>query len=214
MKTDTIEQMIKDCISQAVAISELGELVVAVAESRGRSPGQAEIDAGCKFICDYIQQVPYMIKIGWTSAANVGLEAEMMGILDAVKSYWYQDNDIIPDHLGVIGLLDDAYCSLTSLQSVSDHYRLQTGKYLFPTDLTSANTLIRDFLGDPYGPELDQFVTVTLRDAGIMEAVQAMASKEKQLDFSKQGTIWNHGSVDSMDTTPLEGLGLGLGETD
>jgi len=208
MKTETIEQMISDCFGEAVAISELAELVSAIAESRGKAPDGTTVKAGCKFICDYIEQVPYMIKIGWTSAVNVGLETEIRGILDAVTSYWYKDNDIIPDHLGVIGLLDDAYCSLTSLQAVSDHYRLQTGKYLFPTDLTSANKLIREFLGDPYGPELDQFVNLTLHDAGIMDAVQAMASKEKQLDFSKQGTIWNHGSVDSMDTTPLEGLGL------
>ena len=212
MKTDTIEQMISDCCGEAVAIADLAELVGAVAESHGSSPDKAAIDAGCIFVCDYIQQVPYMIKIGWTSAVNVGLETEIKGILDAVTSYWYQDNDIIPDHLGIIGLLDDAYCSLTSLQAVSDHYRLQTGKYLFPTDLTSANRIIREFLGDPYGPELDQFVAKTLHDAGIMDAVQAMASKEKQLDFSKQGTIWNHGSVDSMETAAL--LNLGLGEQD
>ncbi len=209
MNTDTIEQMISDCYGEAVALSDLAELVVAVAESRGKSPGRETIDSSCTFICDYIQQVPYIIKIGWTSAMNVGLEAEIKGILDAVTSYWYQDNDIIPDHLGVIGLLDDAYCSLTSLQAVSDHYRLQTGKFLFPIDLTSANKIIREFLGDPYGPELDQFVIKTLHDAGIMDAVKAMASKEKQLDFSNKGTIWNHGSVDSMDTTALHGLGLG-----
>jgi uncharacterized membrane protein YkvA (DUF1232 family) len=212
MKTETIEQMISDCFEEAVAITELGELVSAIAESRGNSPDEASVNAGCTFICDYIQQVPYMIKIGWTSAINVGLDTEIKGILDAVTSYWYQDNDIIPDHLGVIGLLDDAYCSLTSLQSVSDHYRLQTGKYLFPMDLTSANKMIREFLGDPYGPELDQFVANTLHDAGIMDAVQAMASKEKQLDFSKQGTIWNHGTVESMDTAALRHLGLGKEE--
>ena len=212
MKTDTIEQMISECFGEAVAISDLAELVSAVAESHGSSPDQVTTNAGCKFICDYIQQVPYMIKIGWTSAVNVGLEAEIKGILDAVTSYWYQDNDIIPDHLGVIGLLDDAYCSLTSLQAVSDHYRLQTGKFLFPTDLTSANRIIREFLGEPYGPELDQFVSKTLHDAGIMEAVQAMASKEKQLEFRNQGTIWNHGSVDSIDTAAM--LDLGLGEQD
>lgn len=212
MNTDTIERMISECYGEPVAITDLAELVVAVAESHGRSPDKASIDAGCTFICDYIQQVPYMIKIGWTSAVNVGLEVEIREILDAVTSYWYLDDDIIPDHLGVIGLLDDAYCSLTSLQAVSDHYRLQTGKYLFPTDLTSANRMVREFLGEPYGPDLDQFVTKTLQDAGIMAAVQAMASREKQLDFSKQGTIWNHGSVDSMDSSAMRDLGLGAAD--
>jgi hypothetical protein len=138
MNTETIERMINDCYGETVAIADLSELVFAVAETRGGSLDEASIDAGCTFICEYIQQVPYMIKIGWTSAVNVGLDDEIKGILDAVTSYWYQDNDIIPDHLGVIGLLDDAYCSLTSLQAVSDHYRLQTGK--FPANFSATPT--------------------------------------------------------------------------
>ena len=66
-----------------------------------------------------------MMKVAWTAASNVGLEKEMESILEMVESYWLEGDDVIPDELGVIGLLDDAYCSLTSLQAVSDHYRLQ-----------------------------------------------------------------------------------------
>ena len=33
-----------------------------------------------------------------------------------------------------------------------------------------------------------------------------------ELDFSNQGTIWNHGSVESMDTEALRHLGLGKEE--
>ena len=59
-----------------------------------------------------------------TAAGNVGLKEPMELILEVVESYWLEGEDIIPDEMGIIGLLDDAYSSLTSMQMVSDHYQL------------------------------------------------------------------------------------------
>ena len=207
MKTDSIEQM----IAERFALSsgrQLRELIAVIAENRGQVADPATLDAGVAFIRSYIQQVPYMIKVGWTAACTVGLEKEMQGILEAAISYWEQDIDIIPDHIGVIGLMDDAYCSMTSLQAVSDHFQLQTGKLLFPTDLSSANRLMRELIGDPYGSELDQLVLKSLADACVMDAVKAMASQEKQLNFENQGTIWHHDAAEIMDTTVASKLGI------
>jgi hypothetical protein len=132
----------------------------------------------------------------------------MEQILDMVRSYWAQDLDVIPDHLGIIGLLDDAYCSLTSLQAVSDHYQLQTGKYLFPDDLSTANRLMRRIIGDPYVTDLDHFVTNAIKEAGIMQAVKALASPDKRTHFANQANIWNHGPAGNLPVDHLSGLGL------
>ena len=124
-----------------------------------------------QFVIAYIEQVPYMMKVAWTAACNVGLEPEMRRILEMVDSYWREGDDIIPDELGVIGLLDDAYCSMTSLQAVSDHYRLQTGKFLFPDDLSEANRAMRRIIGEPYASELDRIVAGFPDDANRATAV-------------------------------------------
>ena len=129
-------------------------------------------------------------------------------IVQMVVSYWEQDEDVIPDHLGIIGILDDAYCSLTTLQAVSDHYRLQTGKHLFPDDLTTANKVMRKIIGDPYVTDLDRFVNNAIKDAGVMQAVKALASADKQHDLDTHANIWNHGPVGQMSVEDLESLGL------
>ncbi len=208
MKTDAIENQIRESCDFVMVKHELVELLAAIAARQQRSPIEKDLETGARFICDYIEQVPYMIKIAVTAATTVGLENEIDCILKAVLSYWDNDDDVIPDHMGVIGLMDDAYCSLSLLQSVSDHYRLQTGKFLFPADLTTANHAMREIIGEPYAAELDRFIFTTINDASVMDAVKTLADQEKQLHFDMQGTIWSHDSAEAIDVTSLKALGL------
>jgi uncharacterized membrane protein YkvA (DUF1232 family) len=208
MDISRIENMIAEQCADPHAGRDLHDLLAVVAERNGINPELAELERGTHFVIGYIEQVPYMLKVAGTAAVNVGLEAEMDMILEMVRSYWIQDHDVIPDQLGLIGLLDDAYCSLTSLQAVSDHYQLQTGKYLFPDDLTAANRVMRKIIGEPYVTDLDRMVTSAVKEAGIMQAVKALATPDKQRHFAAQANIWNHGPAGRMPVDALEGLGL------
>ena len=209
METSQIEALIAKYCGDDHAEVDLHDLLAVVAERNGISPDEVELARGARFVMGYIEQVPYMLKVATTAAATVGLDSEMEHILEMVRSYWAQDLDVIPDHLGVIGLMDDAYCSLTALQAVSDHYQLQAGKYLFPDDLSAANKVMRKIIGDPYISDLDRFVINAVNEAGIMQAVKALASPDKQSHFANQSNIWNHGPAGEMPADHLSGLGLG-----
>ena len=200
--------MIAELCSDTSTEAELRDLLAVVAERQGVQADDEDLGRGARFITAYIEQVPYMMTVAWTAAHNVGLEAEMASILEMVNGYWIEGDDIIPDELGAIGLLDDAYCSLTSLQAVSDHYRLQTGKYLFPDDLTAANKAMRRIIGEPYSSELDQIVIRTMTEAGLIEAVKSMASEEKRLNFENHSTIWSHGPAGELEIKDLKKLGI------
>ncbi len=200
--------MIASQFADPHAAVELQELLTAVAERQGAEPTEAELAHGASFIYNYIEQIPYMLTVAWTSAKNVGLEAEIKSILVMVESYWLEDNDVIPDSMGIIGLLDDAYCSLLSMQTLSDYYQLQSGKFLFPDDLTVANGIMRKIIGEPYATELDTIVAKAVQDAHIKDAVKQLASSEKQALFESHATIWNHGPVNELPVDDLAGLGL------
>lgn len=208
MDTSQIEAMIAEKCGEPDAASDIGQLLWVVADRQGREVTTADLQNGADFVRGYIELVPYMIKVAWTAARSVGLEGPMGSILDAVQSYWLEDQDIIPDQLGIIGLLDDAYCSLMSLQQVSDYYQLQTGKYLFPDDFTGANRVMRKIIGEPYASDLDRLVASTMQNAGLVEAVKVLASPEKQLDFTHRSTIWNHGPAGDLDLRELGRFGL------
>ena len=208
MDTKAIESKIAELCAESDTEPELRDLLAAVAEQRGVEPQPEDLARGARFVVSYIEQVPYMMKIAWTAATNVGLEQEMKRILEMVESYWAEGDDVIPDELGTIGLLDDAYCSLTSLQSVSDHYRLQTGKHLFPNDLGEANRAMRRIIGEPYASELDRLVIRTMKTTGLTAAVESLAGEEKRLDFAANSTIWNHGPAGRSEVADLAGLGI------
>lgn len=208
METSAIETMIGEQCADSHAESELHDLLAAVAERSGREAGEDDLARGSNFVLGYIRMVPYMMKVAWTAARTVGIENQMERVLDMVRSYWEQDDDIIPDHLGVIGLLDDAYCSMSCLQAVSDHFQLQTGKYLFPDDLTQANKAMRKIIGEPYASDLDRLVIRTMQESALIESMKKLSSAEKQLNFNNQSTIWNHGPAGKMDIDDLSGLGL------
>jgi uncharacterized membrane protein YkvA (DUF1232 family) len=208
VETSLIETMIADKCVDSHADSDLHDLLAVVAERNGLTAEDRVLDRGSRFVRGYIEQVPYMMKVAWTAANNVGLVREMDQVLDMVTSYWEQDDDIIPDHLGIIGLLDDAYCSLCSLQAVSDHFQLQSGKLLFPNDLTAANRVMRKIIGEPYASDLDRLVNRTMREAKVIESMKKYSSAEKQMDFANQSTIWSHDPAGEMDVKDLAGLGL------
>jgi uncharacterized membrane protein YkvA (DUF1232 family) len=208
MDTSRIESMISQLNVGERAEPDLLDLLAAVAARHGVEPSEEQLEAAARFVTSYIEFVPYMMKVAFTSAAQVGLESEMASILDMVVSYWIEGDDVIPDELGIIGLMDDAYCSLTSMQAVSDHYRLLTGKHLFPDDLTAANRCMREIIGEPYVSELDLIVIRTMRETGLADSVKHLADEEKQLNFSSDSTIWNHGSVGALDTAELAPLGI------
>jgi uncharacterized membrane protein YkvA (DUF1232 family) len=208
METVQIKDMIAAQFADPHAATDLQELLAVVAEREGAKPDHAQLARGASFIYSYIEQVPYMLTVAWTSAKSVGLEAEIESILTMVVSYWIEDDDVIPDSLGIIGLLDDAYCSLLSMQTMSDFYQLQTGKFLFPDDLTAANSIMRKIIGEPYAIQLDNIVSKGVLDANIKEAVKLLASPEKQKLFENHATIWNHGPVQELEIGQLTGLGL------
>lgn len=208
MDTTAIENMIRTLCNDEHAARDLHDLLAVVAESINIQPDEQELERGTQFVISYVEQVPYMLKVATTAAGTVGLEDEMRQIVSMVLSYWEQDEDVIPDHLGIIGLLDDAYCSLTTLQVVSDLYQLQTGKHLFPDDLTAANRAMRKIIGEPYVSELDRIVSQTINEAGMMGAVKALAGEDKRRHFEERANIWNHGPVGEVSVDDLEALGL------
>ena len=208
MDTAQIENIISRQFADPRSALDLQKLLRVVAERQGAQPSAMDLAHGSSFIYNYLEQVPYLLTVAWTSARNVGLETEVTSILKMVESYWIEDDDVIPDSLGIFGLLDDAYCSLSSMQTLSDLYRMQSGKHLFPDDLTAANKVMRKIIGEPYTAELDELVDKAIADAQVEEAVKWLASPEKQQLLDSQATIWNHGPVSQLPVSQLSGLGL------
>ena len=87
METAKIQKIITDQFADPSSVADLREFLTAVAERQGAKPDRIELARGANFICNYIEQVPYLLTVAWTSARNVGLETEVKSILEMVESY-------------------------------------------------------------------------------------------------------------------------------
>ena len=206
MDLATLSERIDSVCGGDRAFHDLRELVAALAEQSDADSDRKAVAAAARFLQDYICRVPYLCQVARTAANAVGLRDPMDRVLTAVVSYFDDENDVVPDRLGAVGLLDDAYCCMASLQRVSTHYRLQTGKFLFPEDLTPANRAVRSVLGQPYAAELDRIVANTLDAADIESAIQNLATPDKRLHLRAGHTIWNHDSAATPGAGDLQAL--------
>ena len=75
MDTRAIERMIERLDAGAEPDAELRDLLAAVADSRGHRADADDLDRAVAFVHGYINQVPYMIKVAWTSALRSGTAA-------------------------------------------------------------------------------------------------------------------------------------------
>ena len=88
MDTAQIQKIISDQFADPQSAKDLQKLLKEVAERQGAQPDALELAHGSSFIYNYLEQVPYLLTVAWTSARNVGLENEVTSILKMVESYW------------------------------------------------------------------------------------------------------------------------------
>ncbi len=204
MKTADISRMIDEAVADEEQTGHLAGAVERVAKENGADLDQQAIEGVVAFIREYIEHVPKYLDQGAAAAKELGLQKEWAQMARALEGYWMDPNDVIHDHLGLLGVTDDAYASLLFLQSLSDDCQATSGRPLLPHDLTAANQAIRAFIGEPGASVLDAEVAITLTTS---ERITGQLVGEG-LQFSGQDPVWGDASVDEMLSAKLGAMGL------
>lgn len=173
MRIDEITRMIASAFEDEKRSVRLGSSIRTIAQRNGAQLSEQEVEKIVAFVKLYIQLVPQYLSQGIGAAQQAGLSQEIAQMGSALEAYWFQREDLIPDHLGLLGVMDDAYASLFLLQSLSDYCKQTIGQPLIPIDLTSSNQFIRKLIGEPAATTLDQQVIATITQS----LVEQMASR-------------------------------------
>ncbi len=133
------------------------------------------------FIRQYVQASPMLLSAVLAAAAQADVEGDLNPVLIAAEDYFLQSVDFIPDHLGLVGMVDDAYLTQSLLQAISDSHRARTGAALLPFDLAPANILMRRLIGEPTATALDAAVREAIGLPDVQIAREHLAAKVKSL---------------------------------
>ena len=211
MDVESVRRQIESAVRDEEVSGRLRRALREHASRHGRTADDRELDRAVGFVVDYVQHVPALMRDGLESATIAGLEREMGEVLEEAASYWALQEDIIPDRLGLLGVLDDAYCSLTLMQSISDEYEAETGRRLFSPDLGAANEAVRKLIGEPLASRLDLYVGSRLDADPMIQMVRALTSlgpDGEGLSISPPGPIWGDASVVDLVRARLGDVGL------
>ena len=208
MRTEQIRTMIANGVRDEQQTGRLAETLRNFAKTNGANLTEKEIEGVAESIRDYIEHVPFYLEQAMTAAGQAGLAVEMGELINQLESYWFEPNDMLPDRLGLLGLVDDAYASLFLLQSISDHCQTAFGRPLLEINLTGINQIIHNLIGEPLASQLDQRVAVTIQQ---VMAQRFLTQFSKHQPFSFGGTpdpIWGNASIDEIVRVRLGAMGI------
>jgi len=111
-----------------------------------------------EFVIRYIAQVPEFIEAISEITQEAGIFEGILPLLNIASDYFLTPPDIIGGHSQLEALLDEAYLAHRLLEEVNDRFIGYCGIPLAPMDMTRANVIAHELIGEPYANELDQAV--------------------------------------------------------
>lgn len=208
MRTAEIRSMIQQAISDEERTGRLANTLGQLARQSGANPSEQEVQSAVSFVRQYVEHVPQYLEQGGVVAMQLGLDAEMRQVLRELEDYWFEANDIIPDHLGLMGLMDDAYASFVLLQSLSDYCQAAFGRPLLQQNYTQPNQGMRRLIGEPAASMLEQRVGIIVGNAMMQRRLGQIVNHGFPGFGESPDPIWGNASVEEIANARLGALGI------
>ena len=106
----------------------------------------------------YAVSVPFYVETIWKAAREQGQEAELRPVLDHIKRYFLADADVVPDHHGAIGLLDDAYVVYLYIDRLNARYGEAVGEPLADIQVDYQLQMMAGHLGEEAASRIEAVV--------------------------------------------------------
>lgn len=110
------------------------------------------------FVVRYIKHVPDFIDAIRSMAQEAGIANDVEPLLKIASDYFMSPPSIVDPHSQLEALLDEAYLAHRLLEEVNDRFMAKSGIPLAPMDMTVANVIAHELIGEPFANELDQAV--------------------------------------------------------
>jgi len=207
MRTDEIRQQIRAAIEDERGTSRLRGILVQMANARGRRPTAQDLDGVLAFVRDYVEHVPATLEAIAAAAPRTGDREQWQHLLSAAEQYWFAALDIIPDHVGLTGLLDDAYYVLSLMHGISEGYKERTGTGLLSPNIGPSNLMMRVIIGEPHASMLDAAIAAARQGPALQNLINQLA-RGLGGPMTVPDPIWGNASIDEIVNARMGALGI------
>lgn len=162
-----------------------------------------------RFVSAYIEEVPELLDAASEVAREAGIESQIQPVLKIAEDYFLAPPSIMAGHEGLDSLLDEAYLAHRLVEEVNDLYIRHFGQPLIPLDMTVANLIAHQLIGEAFANQLDEAVHRSVdemlnQESFEKESVEAYRDK---LTSPETGEAWKKWPCMSRRL----GIGLELG---
>lgn len=145
-----------------------------------------------RFVSAYIEQVPDLLDAANEVAREAGIESQIKPVLKIAEQFFAQPPALINGHIGLEGLLDEAYLAHRLVEEVNDLYIKHFKQPLIPLDTTVANLIAHQLIGETFANQLDEAVHHAVDemlndDSFALESVEAYRDR---LTSPETGAAW------------------------
>ncbi len=142
------------------------------------------------FVMRYIRHVPDFIEAISNMAQEAGIYDEVKPLLKIASDYFLSPPSLVGEHSQLLAMLDEAYLAHRLLEEVNDRFMAQSGIPLAPMDMTLANLIAHELIGEPFANELDQAV---LYSAELLLNEHRLEGENVRRYIRRhQGDDWHH----------------------
>jgi uncharacterized membrane protein YkvA (DUF1232 family) len=202
-----MRQQIKAALEDERRTGRLRGILVQVANAHGRRPSAQDLDAVLGFIRDYIEHVPATLEAIAAAASRTGDREQWEHLLSAAEQYWFAALDIIPDHVGLTGLLDDAYYVLSLMHGISEGYKERTGAGILSPSIGPSNLMMRAIIGEPHASLLDASIASARQGPALQNLVNQIVRGIGQ-PMNVPDPIWGNASIDEIVNARMGAMGI------
>lgn len=157
-----------------------GVVLAAIGKAKpGMDEGDAEAlaDRGTAAIRSFVASAPTVIEATIQAAEEAGVVEHVLPIFETAMSYLHEEIDFIPDRLGLVGMIDDAYLIYGLMQEISERHRVMTGRSLLPSSTFDDMREIKRLIGDPTATRLDVAIVAFARRQNVKDTIEQIISR-------------------------------------
>ncbi|PMZ92221.1 MULTISPECIES: hypothetical protein [unclassified Pseudomonas] len=145
-----------------------------------------------RFVAAYIEEVPDLLDAANEVAREAGIESQIKPVLKIAEQYFLQPPVIMAGHAGLDSLLDEAYLAHRFVEEVNDLYIKHLGQPLIPLDMTVANLIAHQLIGEPFANQLDEVVHHAIDEMLNDEtfALESVEAYREKLNSPDTGAAW------------------------
>ncbi len=107
------------------------------------------------FVLKYIEHAPKYLTVMVKASIEARMQAWILPVIKLTEDFFLHPPSVVGQEKSLTRLMESAYLAHRLIEEINDRYFLEAGQVLIPVDMTTANLIIHQLIGEPFSNQLD-----------------------------------------------------------